>query len=394
MNPALLITVILILSCMPAKVIAGVASLMPGETTKLTKAYAADKQVKASVDSYIIKPADKVINGRIAPNPQIAIYTSGNELDNPKSKKNTNILKEDARGAYQLALAFVITKKGEYRDKAKEYILAWAKTYTTPSHDAVANTNIENLWRAYDLIRDEFSKEEAAAIDKWIGSITAAVMATNESKAPKPVAHPGLNTRLNNHRSHLLKIVALAGVITSNQTYINYTVTEFPHHLAVNFTEKDGSGIDFIARDSVRYHAYSLEEMLKIAILLERAGKLKNAFELKADNTNHNTLQLALAFLLPYANGERKHLDYANSLNVEADGSNRDHKRLGITEFDPAKYAVDSIELSAYFAPSVQSGGKDYDLLDLSRRLRKTGNYYPSLQTLINLVTSPYQKTR
>ncbi len=361
--------------------IPGAASLNSTEIANLRDKYHNDTEVKKALDSFVISRAQKIIDKNDTPSTVKNIYTSGNALDG-KGKANTGKVATEADKTYQLALSYTVTGNSDYLEMGKKYILAWADK-NKPNGDAVANTNLENIFRSYDLLKNHFSEEERGEVEGWMNRIVSAIKAKEADTEINPDRAPGLSSRLNNHHSHALKTIGMVALITNNTDDIEYVKSEFSKQVARSFANEDGSGIDFEARDSVRYHAYSLQELLKVGQMLQKSGAIDyNPYTKVMENGA--SLERAMEFLAPYSitgEGAKTHKEYVDSQNIR-DGQNRDAARNGTPRYDP-KYSLDSLSYAAYFSESITGR---IDISELAGDITNKSGNYATLELLLNTV--------
>jgi len=308
--------------------------------------------------------ARKIISENASPSPIETIITSGNQLDG-KGEKNTDKVAKDSDKIYALAQAFTATQQPDFLNTAQQWLLAWANT-NKASADAIANTNLEKMILAYIMLKPHLI-DNSVVIENWLNSIAAEMIKFHNSKTPNPKRHDGLETIFNNHNSHFLKTILLIGYATNNRDYVNYVKSEFPAQINRSFANADGSGIDFEARDSIRYHAYSLQELLKIGRLLSEHGDIDyNPYTLVTESGA--SLKRAVQFLIPFSitgAGAKQHTEYTNSLNIDKNtGENRDVKRNGTPEYDP-KYSIPVFENAVYFDAGIEIKAVKYSFKHL-----------------------------
>jgi len=99
----------------------------------------------------------------------------------------------DGVDALNLGLAFAITGERSYAVKAKEFLLAWARTYDHPNPTVSQNIAepggfMLKGFMAFDLVQGAFTEAERAAFKAWAGQF----IAVGKERADHQVDSPGL----------------------------------------------------------------------------------------------------------------------------------------------------------------------------------------------------------
>ena len=297
------------------------------------------------------------------PNPIDAILTEG-KLPQDPAKLKTEASLGDMQKIGALGYAFVVSSDAKYADKAREFILAWAKTNHSAG-DPIDDTNLEPLIVTYDLTRNAFPPEERAVVDKYLREVVAAELGTAKSKK---------NNHYNNWHSHRLKIVGLIAFTLHDQSLIDETTRLYKDQIDHNI-EGDGSTYDFHERDALHYHLYDVAPLLTLAIVAQNSGVDLYSYR----SPSGATLRSAIDFLLPFAQGTKTHAEFVNS-KVSFD---RKRAEAGAktyeagTPFQPGS-ATSVLSLAEFFDPS---------LLEIVQTLsHKPGQKYPTWQSVLNAV--------
>ncbi|MFD2636772.1 alginate lyase family protein [Pedobacter mendelii] len=196
------------------------------------------------------------------PNPVDTIRTEGLLKGNPK-KERTALALKDMNKMFILALEFKITGERKYLNKSNEFLIAWAKL-NQPNGDPIDDTNLDNAIEAYDLIKENIPASDKIIITDWLKRTALAEINSKRMNRNR-------GTGINNWNAHRLKIVGEIGYALNNKEFIDWTIDRFKKHIEVNLNE-DGTSLDFKDRDAMHYHIYDLEPMLKLALLIKRAG--------------------------------------------------------------------------------------------------------------------------
>lgn len=108
----------------------------------------------------------------------------------------------------------------------------------------------------------------------------------------------------------------------------------------------DGSTKDFKERDALHYHCYTLEPLIKSAIVIHQFLNVNYYSQLDS----YPKLESGINFLKPYIKREKTHLEFVNS-NVNFDKMRSNNKQTDYIigkEFDIEK-SKNSILLASYF---------------------------------------------
>ncbi|RZL32333.1 MAG: hypothetical protein EOO96_14310 [Pedobacter sp.] len=273
------------------------------------------------------------------PNPVDTIRTEGLLRGNPK-KERTSVALRDMNKMFTLALQFKLTGDTKYLNKADEFLIAWAKV-NHPNGDPIDDTNLDKAIEAYDLIKDDISSENKIVIADWLKNTALA-----EINSKRMNRNQG--TGINNWNAHRLKVVGEIGYALNNQEFIDWTIDRLKKHIEINLNE-DGTSLDFKERDAMHYHIYDLEPMLKLALLIQRAGG-ENFYLYQS--SKGSSIKKSVDWLIPYIKGEKQHEEYVNT-KVKFDRDRAKNNEPGFapgTMFKPS-LALPVLKLSVYFDP-------------------------------------------
>jgi len=269
---------------------AGPVTLEPAEVGSL-RALLAKDNAAAKVYDELRATADAALIGR--PNP-IALVDSAGRLDKDPVKVRTNASLDDMEKVEALAWTWAVTGDARYATQGRSYILAWAKVNRPDGHP-INETKFEPMIEAYDLLRPGFSATERDTVDGWLRAKARALQGTTRAQRE-------------NWESHRLKIIGLIGATIGDRQLWDYADAGFKKHLRENF-EPNGESYDLKTRDALHYHVYSLQPLLTLACVAQRSGDPLYAYHAGTGAS----LQQAVEYLQPYASGEKKHLEFANS---------------------------------------------------------------------------------
>ncbi len=161
----------------------------------------------------------------------------------------------DAETTSILSLAFFISDKPAYLEKAKELLLDWAKTYKSNGHP-INETRLEGFLWSYDLLRCYFSLDEQKIINSWLKEIQIA----------KHKWKFGPTSFQNNLQTHQLKMLLMLDRLLDDEASLKSDRETLQVHL-VNNLQEDGMSYDYKERNALHYHLYNLEPWLEIALL-------------------------------------------------------------------------------------------------------------------------------
>jgi hypothetical protein len=297
------------------------------------------------------------------PQPIYTIISEGHLATDPKKIETLEAL-ADLNKIYALAYVSKITNNEEYFNKCLQYITAWATT-----NQAIGNpineSKLDPLFEAYDLIKDEVKVAEKQVIEKWFRQIANAEIATQHNLLKKKSTY-------NNWNSHRIKIITNIAYLLDDKSYKLFVDSNFKQQIAMNLYA-DGSGFDFKERDALHYHHYTLEPLLTAAIIIKRAIDFDYYNYV---STSGSSIQKAVAFLVPYATGEKTHAEFVNSrapFDKKRANNNEPDYLIGV-DFAPKK-ALDVFISASYF---------NHDYLEIVNLLTENKSKYANWQCVLN----------
>ncbi len=343
---------------------AGVAFLTDAEVLKL-KALANSSPEAGMWAEFIERQAQEALEE--TPDPIAQIQTAG-QLQGSAEKTETQEALKDMPRMRALALAFVLTGRKEYGQKAQAYLWAWAKT-CQPPENAIDATNLEALLETYDLLRPHVTAQVRDTLDNWVRSVAQTLLSSDD---------PSKGTYWNNHKSHRLKIVAMAAFVLEDAALEKQAWDALKTLLEKNLNP-DGTTLDYMERDALHYQVYDLEPLIRTAMIYQRAG-FGDLYDWKT--AQGASIRNCVAFVLPFAKGKKNHAEYVHTTVKfdlqRAENHEKGHAIGGL--FEP-KAAIHCLELAQFFEP---------DLKDLVGTLAgKPDSAYPTPQILLNEATRP-----
>ena len=337
--------------------------LSAGEARQLRELAHANGTVQAFIDS-ARAAADAAL--QVDPQPIDTLRTEGLLQGDPRKTATREALR-DVHMMYALAVAYGITRRQEYLDKASVFLIAWADSNFSRG-DPIDDTNLDPAIEAYEMLKGGLVPGERKRIGRWFSRIA-------EAEIHARFNDPGRATAHNNWNAHRLKIVGEIGFAIGDKSLQEYAIAGIKEHIGRNLLP-DGRSEDFVSRDAIHYHLYDLEPLLKLAIVLQRATGV-DYYTWQAPGGS--SLQKSVEWVLPYLDGRQTHAEFVNS-TVEFDKRRAENGEAAYkagTMFEP-KSGVATLVLAAYF---------DVTLMDLARRLLGSDAQYPTWQAVINEVT-------
>lgn len=270
------------------------------------------------------------------PNPIPRIVSEGRLHTDPEKKKSL-AARRDLSKIEALGLVHALLDQAAYGEKARDYILAWARVYD-PDGNPINETEFARLMKAYDLTRALFPEAQRSEVEAWLRRM---------AERQKAGVRPSSSTSKNNHHSHRLKIVGHVAFLLPDSDLIRWVADDYKRHLEVNLNP-DGSTFDFHQRDALHYHLYDLLPLVELAVAAD-----KNRIDLYGYATRQRaTLEKSVAFLIPYVTGEKEHREFVRStvkFDAERSGAEDPSIRIG-EKWDPRK-AKPLFDLAGYFTP-------------------------------------------
>jgi hypothetical protein len=245
--------------------------------------------------------------------------------------------KQDHPIALSLAVAWRMTGDRRYLDQAGRYLENWADTYQM-SFNPIDETGFDALILATDLIEADVAPALAAKLDRFWRRMAVGYL---DAMDARPM------NNLTNWQSHRVKLATLAAYETGDAKLIARARAAFRAQIAAN-VRPDGSVFDFHERDALHYVTYDLDPLLMAAL----AAKAHGENWIGWTSRKGASLKAALAWLEPYATGDKTHIEFANS-KIQFD---RDRAAAGQAEYAPHAWdrgnAVNTYALAALCDPA------------------------------------------
>lgn len=325
--------VLLVITVLSAEVSSGQYLSLSGEEMENLKIKIKYDTAVRNICNGILKKADDA--KKAVPNPIVNLSTAGRLRGDSIREQSVKSIK-DFDKIWCFAFAYSFTNRDEYLVKLETFLLLWADI-NIANGEPINETKLEPLLEGYDVVRNKMNKQSTEKIDAWLHSI--AEMETNKDEFK-------ILKKYNNINSHRIKIVGMIGVLLNNREFVKYAEDELIKQIENNLYT-DGSSFDFLERDALHYHCYTLEPLLRLSIALNRFNG-KNYFNYTS--SKNTSLKKSVDFLIPYLTREKRHQEYVNSrVNFDKvrSANGQDNYRTGRT-FDP-KEGVLVIELTSFF---------------------------------------------
>lgn len=277
-------------SLLPSSAWAGPVSLDAGQVASLRQLLKNDGEARSLYNS-LYKNANAALDG--TPQPAPILVGEGKLNSNSGKIKSDNSLR-DMQKISALAWVWLVSEDEKYAEKSVDYILAWAKVNRTDG-DPINETKLEPLIVAYDILRPQFSPDNAALVDDWLRGRAVAVW--NDQRH-----------RTGNWQSHRLKIVGLIATVLKDDALWKTVEKGFERQMDQSF-RANGESIDFIQRDALHYHLYSVAPLLTLACVAHQ--RKHDWYDYRA--SSGASLKQSVDFIKPFAFGQEKHLEFEDS---------------------------------------------------------------------------------
>ena len=188
-------------------------------------------------------------------------------------------------------------------DVARRLMLAWIDTYR-PTLDPIDETDFDRVIDTFAILRERLDPADRervrAALDRWGWAYVDSI---------RRFSRPEYSVWINNWQSHRIKLVTLFAAAAGDEALFGEARRLFRLQIAANI-HPDGETLDFAMRDALHYVAYDLEPLLRAALV---ARKTSREDWYRWETADHASLARAVAWLTPYATGERVHQEFVHS---------------------------------------------------------------------------------
>jgi len=224
-----------------------------------------------------------------------------------------------------LALAWRLTGKRAYAESCGLYLASWLGVYR-PSLNPIDETRFDAFLVAFDMVHGSLRAETESRMAGFLREMAEGYLGERDGTR---------ETDRNNWQSHRVKLGAMAAFSLGDGTLVGRAEAAFRRQLDANLMS-DGSVLDFGIRDALHYVVYDLEPLLTAAL----AARAHGLEWYRVKNREGLSLEDALAWLAPYAEGRATHEEFLRSA-VRFDARRREAgvKGFGGT-WDPKGAAV------------------------------------------------------
>jgi hypothetical protein len=210
---------------------------------------------------------------------------------------------EDMDVMLDLTLAWRLTGERAFLRQSERYLDAWVSTYQI-TFNPIDEGRFDGLILAYDLTEADLPPATRAKVDAFLRRFAKGYIEAMET-GDVPIKP----TLTNNWQSHRIKLATLAAFQIGDATLVDRAHVLFDKHLEANL-RPDGSTLDFAQRDALHYVTFSLNSQLIAAL----AAQAHDQDWYGDRDATGKTLANTLAWLSPYADGEKTHVEFLKSV--------------------------------------------------------------------------------
>ena len=185
----------------------------------------------------------------------------------------------------------------------RNMLLAWARVHK-PYGNPLIDEFMLNPAIAYFHVREALSDLDRKVIEPWLRD------AMDRNRAWFERITADRNAGRNNWFSHGLCNVAVHAVAIDSRKDLNWVVNATRIFLGEHI-EPGGETVDFRGRDALGYHCYSLRGLVLLAQAMNVHGV--SLYNYRASKEGNGSMTQAMAFLIPFIEKTRTHLEYVNS---------------------------------------------------------------------------------
>lgn len=201
-----------------------------------------------------------------------------------------------------LALAWRDTRDRAALSRLSTYLGAWTRVYR-PSFDPIDETGLGNVIAAYRLTSADLPPDVSRQTRDFIRRLGAGYLDQMDTHRGDP---HGIWS--NNWQSHRVKLAVLSAAAVDDAALFARARAAFVQQLSINM-KPGGEVIDFAERDALHYVTYDLEPLVLAAV----AARARGEDWLTLPGRDGQTIAAGLDWLLPYAQGKRRHEEFVHS---------------------------------------------------------------------------------
>ncbi len=273
---------------------------------------------------------------------------------------------EDGRNARALAIAYVITGDRRYAMKAKEILLAWARTYTPlPSPSMIGHYIAEvggitlKSFEAYALVQDAWSPGDRQTFVRWASMFVDRGKRQADAARDEPWVP---QAPWGNSATWARSMAVLAAAVVGGKTLRNTLAWNWAHTTAAG---KDygwralidgvmypgGKMVEEDVRQSIFYAMFTLQPLMMIADVARHVGYRHNLW------TYHPTaskgILVAVSHYAPYLMGQ------ANRFPSYSEPTGRTSADIAAANRSVLESAANAVPTSTLLRRIVSYGGPD-----------------------------------
>ncbi|WP_263772698.1 alginate lyase family protein [Propionivibrio soli] len=231
------------------------------------------------------------------PDPLPVVHVEG-VLPTTAEYRRANESKRDWTRISELAAAFAATNERRYAERAGQYLTAWLDTYRI-SGNPIDETGLSEWLLADHLIGPTLEAGLRARLRNFACTMSQRYL------QPQPANR---KTSTNNWQSHRVKLAVMGALVCGDNERIAVAMAAFKEQITRNL-RPNGESIDFDERDAIHYVVYSIEPLLEAALFAQHDGQALFGVA----GPEGQSLTRTLAWLEPYARGEKTHEEFAHS---------------------------------------------------------------------------------
>ena len=270
----------------------------------------------------------------IPPAPLAHIHTEGS-LPHQGIFDQSVKAKRDWEHMRDFALAWQASADPRWLTALARYLDAWTESYQV-SFNPIDETDLDALIDSYAITARSLPATTRQQTATFLRN-----MAKGYIQRIRQAKTPLSGTFINNWNSHRIKLITLSAVALQDEAMLKTASELYLQHIANNISAQ-GETWDFQERDALHYVTYDLQPLVTAAL----AARRHNRNWLPEKGANGASLQAALNWLTPYADGSKTHEEFVHS-NVPFDAKRREAGLPGYSgQWDP-KNATELFHLAA-----------------------------------------------
>ncbi len=249
----------------------------------------------AEEQAALLRAADAAL--KRSPDPLPVVHVEGTLPTLPAYKRALQA-RRDWNSIAVLANAYAMTRETRYLDGYARYLAAWLDVYRI-SGNPIDETVLGNWLLAYRSAGPALPVDLAQRMRQFACDL--AVRYTQPQR-------PSRKTSTNNWQSHRVKLAVMGAHVCGKPALIAEAEAIFVKQIQNNLLP-GGETVDFAEHDAIHYVVYSMEPLLEAALFARLQGRSLFA----ATGPKGQSLSRTLAWLAPYARGDKTHEEFVHS---------------------------------------------------------------------------------